>query len=164
VVTCNAGWVNVNVLYSDGCECLDAGYGQSCNAATGLGTINVGSPDTSRNGNLPAPNEENWFIVTFAYTNQPNYHPHISLTPAAGTTMLFDVVNACGIGAPGCGLTGGGGMSGTVSTGNGWEVFGGGASNGQTYSPTPSVGTLYIRVYQTGGARSCAQYTLSVGG
>ena len=27
---------------------------------------------------------------------------------------------------------------------------------------TPSVGTLYIHVYQTGGARTCAQYLLQV--
>ena len=108
----------------------------------------------TRMGNLPTPNEENWFLVTFSYNNQPAYHPTITLTPATGTTMVMDVQGTCGA-APGCGLGGGNGM--TM-----WEAFGGGAPTGQTYSPTPSVGQLYIRIYQTGGARTCAQYTLTV--
>jgi hypothetical protein len=154
ITSCNSPFVDVDKSYSTGCECTDVGFGASCGNATGLGTIAVGS-STSRGGNLPRSGEDNWFVVSFAYTSATSYHPHIKLTPASGTTMLFDVVNACGIGAPSCGLTGGGGLL-------EWQAFGGGAPTGNTYSPTPSVGTLYIHIYQTGGLRTCAQYLLQV--
>src|SRR5581483_10880494 len=154
VSTCNSGFVDVDGVYSDGCECADIGFGQTCNTATGIPTIAVGG-STSRNGNLPAPNEENWFVISFSYTTATTYHPHIKLTPATGTTMLFDVITSCGAGVPACGLTGGGGLG-------EWEVFGGGAPTGQTYAPTPSVGTVYVHVYQTAGPRTCGQYLLQI--
>jgi hypothetical protein len=159
-LTCSGSYVDVDGVYSNGCECLDSGFGQSCNTATAVATVAVGGSAT-RNGNLPRNNEENWFAVPFAYTDQPSYHPKIVLTAAAGTTMLMDIKQSCGGGAFAC----------TDSSGAGvvqWETTGGGNPPGSSdkdgknnYSPTPNVGTLWVRVYQVGGARTCAPYTLT---
>jgi hypothetical protein len=97
-------------------------------------------------------------VVDFAYTNQTTYHPRIALTAAAGTTMKMQVI---------AGNCGGGNSQGCGSALDSWEVFGGGDPNGigngtPPYSPTPPAGPVYVRIYQTAGARTCADYTLNI--
>jgi hypothetical protein len=159
---CNFPWVNVDGVYSNGCECQDLQVGENCSTGTFYGTIGVGGSD-SRTGNLPSPSEENWWIIAFAYTNQPNYHPHLNLTSAPGTAMVMDVYSSCGLGAAGFGCNSGGDVANTTGLLS-WDVFGGGdpTNKSSTYSATPSVGTVYVRIRQIGGARTCAQYTLSI--
>ena len=152
VTGCNNGFANPDGSYANGCECADAGFGKTCGTSTLLNTLGIGGTIT-RNGNLPAVGAENWFTVTFAYTTATSYHPHIVLTSPSGTTMKMDIGKTCTAAA--CGLTGGTGVT-------DWEVFGGGAATGLTYAPTPSVGTMIIRVYQTAGARVCANYALTI--
>jgi len=149
---CNAGWLDVNASYADGCECNDTGFGLTCGTRTPLNTVAVGGM-LVRNGNLPSANEENWFSVTFAYTAAATYHPRIQLTAAAGTTMLMDLSTTCN--AATCGL---GGATAVLD----WESKNGGDATAIMYVPTPSVGTMFIRVYQTAGPRVCASYTLTI--
>ncbi len=154
IFTCNPGWANPNLFYSDGCECADSPYAKSCGGASALGTIGVGATPITRSGALPLANEENWFLVTFQYTTATSYHPQISL---AGGGFVFDVYTDCSFTPLGCATEGGSSVDRTS-----WEVTGGGNSTGLTYAPTPSVGTVYIRVRRGSGALSCSSYTLTV--
>ena len=45
-----------------------------------------------------------------------------------------------------------------------WDIsFTHPGSGGPNYGPIPNVGTIWVRVRQTGGARTCATYTLNLG-
>jgi hypothetical protein len=124
-------------------------------------TVPVGGTQTT-NGNLPANNEENWIAIPFAYTSATSYHPHLTLTAATGTTARMDVMTGCVTNTTGfaCNTSGDNGSPTGLLT---WDIQGGGdpGAGTQPYSPTPSVGTVFVRVYQTGGARTCALYTLT---
>jgi len=150
---CSSGYENPNGSYADGCECQDDSWGKGCGSATSLGTIAV-TGSTMRTGVLPLAGEENWFLATFQYTTATNYHPAITLT---GTGMVFDVFTSCSLGVLNCTTEGGQSTSRTS-----WEVQGGGAPTGLTYSPTGSVGTVYIRVRRASGSPTCGTYTLTV--
>jgi hypothetical protein len=151
--SCNANFFNFDGSYGNGCECGETSFGKTCGGATSLGTIGVGG-GTSRTGNIPSAGGENWFVVTFAYTSASSYNPRMSLTGSGGT-FLFDVYSNCSFNPLGCGS---GGQSTSL---NMWSVHGGGDVGTQTWSPTPSVGTVYVRVRRTSAA-SCASYTLTV--
>lgn len=153
--------MNVDGTYSNGCECADLGIGKNCGTSTVRPTIVVGGTQTT-NFNLPANNEEAWIAIPFAYTTAITYHPHLALTPATGTTMRMDVMTGCVTNSTGFACD----MAGDVASPVGlltWDIFGGGdpGAGTQPYSPTPSVGTVFVRIYQTGGARTCAQGTLT---
>ncbi len=153
--------MNVDGAYSDGCECADLGFGKSCGTATVRPTVAVGGTQTT-NGNVPAPGEENWLAIPFAYTTATSYHPHLTLTPATGTTMLMDVMTGCVTNTTGFACN----TAADVSTPQGlltWDIRGGGdpGAGTQPYSPTPSVGTVFVRIYQTGGTRTCAQWQIT---
>ncbi len=163
VNTCNGTYLDFDLSYPNGCECFDPAYGGSCGSPTGLGTLGIPS-SVSKPGALPHAGQEAWFSVTFAYTNQPAYHPSISLT---GTNFVFDVYTDCSFNSLSCGNEGG------IATGRtSWDVFGGGATNGvgctglgnctSPYSATPSVGLVFIRVRSTSSTVTCGGYTLTV--
>jgi len=93
-------------------------------------------------------------MVTFAYTTS-GYHPRISISDPRNVSV-FDVQANCSS-ALGCGTEGTASRGLTV-----WEVVGGGDQTGQTYSPTPSVGTVLIKVYNKSSALTCDHYTLTI--
>jgi hypothetical protein len=153
VLNCNAPWVNTNGLFSDGCECLDDTWSNTCGAATGLGTIHrpgLGTTSTSRAGKLPKPGQQDWFVVSFPDSGATSYHPQITISSDNGMVRFDVLVGSCTAG---------------VACGGGdtwWEVQSNGDPNGQTWSPTPAVGTVFIKVYQPTGTVGCGNYTLSV--
>ncbi len=157
VATCESGYQDANGQYLDGCECGgDDGFGHQCTAATPVGTLGAGGSAT-RTGYLTMAGVDDWFSVTFGNTGSVAYHPRITVSGGPpGTTI--DVYSNCSGATMGCGE---GGAS-TARTS--WEVANtNGQSNGQTWSPTPAVGsggTVYIRVHS--GTQSCNPYTLSI--
>jgi hypothetical protein len=155
ISSCNGGWANPNGAYGDGCECAQSAWGKSCGSATSLGTLGLNGL-VQRSGTLPTSGEENWFLVTFTYTSASNYHPSISISSQAGNAFVFDVFTGCGFNVLTCG------NGGDTTNRTGWDVFGGGEPSGLTWSPTPSVGTVYIRVRRASGGVTCGQYTLTV--
>jgi hypothetical protein len=153
-------------MYSNGCECADLQVGQTCATATYFGV--AGFTSYSRSGNLPSPNEENWWQIGFTYDSNPSYHPHLDLIAAPGTTMVMDVYSSCSLSGAGFGCTVAGDVGAPVGLAS-WDVFGGGDTNGNGrnnggagYSATPNVDTVWVHVRQTGGARTCASYTLNI--
>jgi hypothetical protein len=157
VGTCQSGWANPNGTYPDGCECQHSSWGASCGSASSLGTLGVGGGSVQRSGVLPTVGGEHWFLVTFAYTTATSYHPYASITSSAGNAFVFDIYTNCSFTPLGCGN---GGQSTSRTS---WDVFGGGAPTGLAYSPTASVGTVYIRVRRASGGVTCGSYTLTVG-
>jgi hypothetical protein len=157
VNSCNGNFFDIDANYGNGCECGDAGFAKSCGTSTGLGTLDLGQ-STSRTGNLPVSGGENWFSVTFAYTTAQSYHPRMSLSSAAGNSFVFDLYTNCSFNPLGCGDEGGSSIGRTA-----WDVLGGGAPTGQSFAPTPSVGTVFVRVRRAAGGVTCGSYTLSVG-
>jgi len=171
--------VDVDGIWSDGCECQDDAFAKSCAGATSLGTIGIGQ-STSRTGVLPLASEENWFVVTFNGARTTNsYHPRITVTSAGGDNIRFDILNGCGGSTLNCPNEGGSAAAVTnweeVSNGLG-DPNGIGCGNSTTacnstcnctsaYSGMPAVGnngTVYIRVHRITGSPTCNNYSLSV--
>jgi hypothetical protein len=184
---CTSGFVDVDGLWSTGCECTDDGFGKSCASATGLGTI--GEPgSTSKSGVLPLAGEENWFLVTFNGALGTGYHPHVSISSTGGDDIRFDVFNgaSCFSGTLSCP----GESNSAAANRTNWEVFwtngdpnatvglGCGASGGVDknicnscscssfgYNGMAAVGnggSVYVRVHRVTGSPTCHSYTLSV--
>jgi hypothetical protein len=151
VANCDSTHVDLDGVWSNGCECFDDGGGSDCGHAVGFGNIHIGGSG-SKNGTLPRSNQQDWFIVTFPDGGNQSYHPKITLTSSDGN-IVMDVFNGCG-GLSGCPNSNGAG----VKT---WESF---VANAASLNiPTVgSGGTIAIKVYRVGGGTSCAVYTLSV--
>jgi hypothetical protein len=158
IMTCNAGWVNVDGTYADGCECQDDAFAKACGANTNVGTVDVGQ-SFNEVGVLPVAGEVNWFEATFPENTLTTYHPKITLSVNPGSQFLFNVYDAtCAATAMSCGTEGGSSTARTT-----WEV-----SETDTLVPIsifPTVGTggvVYIEVYRASGAPTCSSYTLTI--
>lgn len=159
---CNPGFYDLNGTADDGCECQDAGKGQSCDMATNVASVGLGTSKTVT-GNLPAAMITNWFSVTFAGPTSVSYHPHIKLTDNPGNQFAFDVLTNCNTPVA-CGEAGKNG-SGVTD----WEV-----SNALTdansptstmWQPVAAVGTgsvVKVNVYRVMGNATCENYTLTI--
>jgi hypothetical protein len=177
IVSCNGGYYDVDHSYSDGCECHDLGRSRACGTATALGTMPLGG-SASPSGNLPVGGAENWFSVTFQGEGNKSYHPKIVLS-GNGSEFKMDVLSGC----PGQGGAMACGEAGTTSASTlTWEVSNsGGDANGvgcgdtsrtcnscncsSPWAPVPAVGnggTVFIRVFRSGGAVTCDTFTLTI--
>jgi hypothetical protein len=164
IVSCKAGCANLDGVYSNGCECCDdTTAGKSCGAATPLGAnpLALGGAPATASGVLPT-NDGDWYVVAFGSENNTAFHGHIQLTQNAGE-YVFDIIQGgCG-GAPlNCGEGGG------CTSKTDWEESYAGPNPAgdpadPTFTPVPTVGTVYIHVYRANPAMmTCDQYTLSV--
>jgi hypothetical protein len=134
---------------------------------------------TTRTGVLPLAGEENWFVVNFVGSGNVN-HPHVTI---AGTDDIrFDMMNGSSCAAPSLSCPGEGNSPATNRTN--WEVATTGGDvngiscgaacgpnqctcktcscTGTPYSPTPPVGTVYIKVHRVTGTPTCHPYTLTI--
>jgi hypothetical protein len=161
VGTCNPGCYDLNMMYSDGCECCDDALGKACNVATGVGPIGIGGT-TMESGQLPGMGEADWLQVTFNGDNRNKaYHPHITLTGNPGNQFAFDLDGSCGGGPLGCG------EGGSCTQKTDWEVYYGaiaGNNGDPNFAPVPAVGTVFVRVYRVSGGQTCDQWTLTISG
>lgn len=165
IMTCDAGYVDVDGTYADGCECKDDGYGKTCATITDAGTIAIGGKVTET-GVLPLAGEENWFEVDFNQYTATNFAAQITITPSS--EFLFNVYTASCSAVPAnqasnppggtCQDTGGSSLG--LAT---WAM-----SETDTLTPIgtyPTVGTagvVYIEVYRASGSPTCDSYTLTI--
>jgi hypothetical protein len=155
VANCDASHVDLDGVWSNGCECFDDGGGADCGHAVGFGDIHIGGGGNSRTGTLPRSFQQDWFLVNFPDAGNQSYHPSISLSSTDGN-IVMDVFNGCGGAYSGCPEQGSG-----ATAIKGWESYV--ANNASLSIPlVGSGGTMAIRVYRLGGGVSCTQYTLSV--
>jgi hypothetical protein len=177
VYACNSGWVDVDHLASDGCECPDDGGGKACSSYTDLGTIASGGSAPTQIGHLPLAFEEKWYRVNFSSppSSSPVHYANIIITSDDGS-IRFDVLRGpcTGTSALNCG-------DGGVSTSRySWDqqqvgdasgiVCGSSTKACQTtcncsrpaYDQVPAVGVVFIRVFRPGGAATCVKYSLTV--
>jgi hypothetical protein len=151
VANCDASHVDLDGVWSNGCECFDDGGGVDCGHAVAFGDIHI-SGGASKTGTLPRFNQQDWFVVGFPDGGQ-SYHPTISLS-SSDSNIVMDVFSGCGGSFSGCDDSGGGGVK-------YWENW---VANGASLS-IPLVGNggaIAIKVYRIGGGVSCVGYTLSV--
>jgi len=157
---CATGYLDLNMVLTDGCECQNTGA-QTCAAATDVGSIALGSMHTVTNS-VPSATGSNWFTMTFAGTGAANYYPHIRLTANPGSQFLFDVVGNCSQAPQACGSETGKNANGVTD----WEVSKtGGVVGGTTYTAVPAVGTagnVKLRVFRAPGAVTCDAYTVTI--
>jgi hypothetical protein len=168
VQSCTAGYADVNMAISDGCECQDRGAGQQCPAATDLGGVPLGAmfPAT---GNLPGATVSNWFSITFQGRGTASWHPKIDLTGNPGMQFRMDVFADCAGSQQACGTE-----TGTNATGiTTWEVQQtGGQPPGPSdqgglpnFTPAPDAGnggTVKVHVFRSAGQVTCDAYTLTI--
>ena len=157
ITQCVGQWFDVDTWYNDGCECSDDGYGQGCNlTTTQLGTVGQSTSLPNIIGVLPAPNEANWFQVTFGGTVGGGAKPKIVLT-SANSNIVFDLQsNGCGGPAWPCGTEGGNATN--VTSWDESEQNDGMHHN--TVSNNP--GTQMIRVHNKTSTPTCDYYTLAI--
>jgi hypothetical protein len=175
--------VNVDGVWSNGCECADDGFGKSCGSATGFNQV-VQGQSFSKLGVLPLAGGENWFSVTFNGSTDPSYHPQISIAATGGDDIRFDVQSgsSCSAGALNCAVEG----NAAATNRTNWEIvwsngdpnatFGVGCGDtsrvcnscnctASGYNGMPQAGyfgTVFIRVHRVTGAPTCHSYTLTV--
>ena len=156
ITTCDPGYVDVDGLYSDGCECKDDAFGKTCATITDVGTVDLGGKVTET-GVLPLASEQNWFKVDFADYTSATFDAQITISPSS--EFLFNVYAAsCTPTLLACG------DEGTTSTGlASWAM-----SETDTLVPIatfPTVGpagVVYVEVYRKSGAPTCDSYTLTI--
>jgi hypothetical protein len=158
IATCVDRWLDLNKVYADGCECANNIFPKSCDQLPPVKTLAVGQSQTIV-GDLPLANETNWFGVNFAYVNTLAYHPFISVVSSSASPMVMDVSTSCGGSPIACPAE----NSHAVAVSN-WEVIAaaGDPSRPNEYQPTPSVGTVYFKVYRQSGALTCDHYTVTI--
>ena len=157
VATCNAGFFDVDGFYSTGCECVDDAYSNSCAGAVDVGDVAPGG-STSVTGTLPLSSDVDWIRVSFpAGTGRPSAGtPTVSFSARPATNYYFDVYYNCSAAAA-CG-------SGAATNRTDYSFVDNQSSGATAYSVngTGWPEDLYIRVHRTGGAATCAQYSLSI--
>ena len=168
VGACDAGYVHLSPLYSDGCDCKDLAGSHVCTAPTNEGTVAPGT-SVSVLSNMPVSGRDDFYLVTFGSLSDTSAHPHIQFTTNPGSALAFDVeVNCAGV-ALGCQVETG------SSTGNtDWEISYAGPSppadpTKPTFTPitgssgplaSAATGSLIVRVYRASGAPTCDSYVL----
>jgi hypothetical protein len=169
VTSCTAGYYNQNGVFSDGCECAADTHGDTCAAATDVGTLPVGS-NVSRTGNLVPTGDSDWFRIQFQASPTCSYKPKVTVS-AGGLPVVMRVYTACASGTPSGGVacsTAETGTSGSkdITT---WE-YNNSATCGDnlTIDPTPATGayittpaTVWVRVFASGRSTSCLPFTLT---
>ena len=155
---CDANWVDVNSnLQSDGCECHDVpeDAGTDCQTSKDLGSLTSSGATSLFEvvGTIPVPTRSDWYRIAIP-GNRTAAGFSIKFTPATSNLFRFEVVKGCGLGTYACQ------EAAQTSTGiTSWE-FKDTCGNSCTTQNETLPNIAYIRVYRTGAALSCDQYTL----
>ncbi|MGZ3424044.1 MAG: MopE-related protein [Polyangiales bacterium] len=178
---CSTGFVDVDGIFSNGCECADSTLAHSClsvSSTTGdMGTVAVGSTKSSTNNN-PILGRDDWYKVVFLNTRTDLLsHPKITFTTNPGSAFELEIVyGTCGAGTPVCT-----GSEGSATAKQTWEASYTGSLAGvptdpawipiltpltaggpTAYTPvTATYSTVLVRVsYRAGAVATCSPYTL----
>lgn len=174
VTTCASGTYDRNKTFSDGCECTEDLVGNTCGAATDLGTIGLDATPLNRSGNLAGPgdSDEDWYKITFNVGPSCAYSPSVVLS--GGPAVKMQVFTTCSGSTPGGNFVCGGGSEPANSNAglDSWEfrhrvacgdlqgIDPTPATTG-TFLQTPSV--IYVRVFRAASTTTCYPYTLTIG-
>jgi hypothetical protein len=173
--TCNTGYYDLDLVYSNGCECGRDGYepsGGSCSAAYNLGTL-TDNPGTylTVTGNIVPSGDEDWYRVTVtddADTSADEFEFEVVFTTNPGTALRFDVYRGS------CSTLWCSGVPDCSSWYTDFRASVSGEIRGESPchdSTTPGYGynrcvdngtTYYIRVYRATGSTVCSSYTLRI--
>jgi hypothetical protein len=158
---CSSPRHDFNSTYSDGCECVDDSYGNTCATLTDLGGFGVGA-GTTVSGTIVPDGESDWFSVTFANATRgpSNGDIRIALTGPTAGNFALDLTTSCGGGSVSCGIGSG--------TGIGTYRFVDNAGTGSPLYAGPHMvtwpGTIVFRVRRTLSTTNCAaaSYTVTI--
>jgi hypothetical protein len=172
---CTTGFVDVDGIFSNGCECADSLTPHSCAAAKDLGTLSVGSSKLASSV-APVPGRDDWYKLTLLNVKDNNLaHPKLEFITNPGSAFVLEVVpDACGSTSPSCSE---GGTATAMTTWESYYISSAGSCGQANYSPIPTLlpssakrsctpvtdvnVTIYFRVYyRTGAAATCAGYTI----
>ena len=167
VQTCTAGYFDQNHQFIGGCECAADAIGDSCTAATSLGTLGVGTSVTQTKNLSPTTTDEDWYVVAVTTDYSCSFRPRVVITgdPVAKVTVF----TSCSAGAAGgplaCTTEGGDSSKANLTS---WEFNLNQACSSQN-AIDPYTGsyvtigtTFWIRVYASASTTTCAPYTLTV--
>jgi hypothetical protein len=179
VTSCIGSWQDTNLTCSDGCECAISTVPTTCGAgAYSLGSVPVGGTPISHTSNLfPAAPNAAYYQVVFTGNTNTAFHPRITLTDPFNE-FVMDVTTDCSVLESTmnvCNAAGDAPVAQAVST---WEASYTGPNppadpavypvTGSHFQAIPAPGTggtLYIKVYRTGGVITCNNaYTITVSG
>jgi hypothetical protein len=171
ILLCSAGYVNVDGMFANGCECADdtteatPGSGDSCPSTLSMGTLIEGGT-TTITGKIATAGDEDWYQVTFTDAGDPGdgscdpFRPNIVFSSNPGSQYRFQVYNTdCSTYATcsGASLTdfkyySGAGVNDCCQAGNvpGWNTC------------VDQSDTLRIRVLRSGTTTTCDSYSLLV--
>jgi hypothetical protein len=158
---CNSGCYDLNMMYSDGCECCDDTLGKSCQTPTGEGQLTLGQT-VNVQGQLPVANESDWLQVSFSNEGTKTFHANITFTANPNNEFVFDLASDCNGTLIACGE--GGSCQGKTQ----WEEFYGSQATGNpgdpNWQPIGALPALYIRVYRASGSTTatCDQWALAI--
>jgi hypothetical protein len=161
--SCPTGSHDVDGDYTNGCECLDDGAGNSCAAATPIGTLSSSGSTLSYSGKIPIGGVSDWLTVSVpsAGRGPGNGAPTISIAHMGGgaNPFQFDVQPSCA-GSFTCGS----GSPGAIASYSFRDDQSSGtrAYTGPHLVPWPS--TIVIRVSRIAPPTTCneASYTLTL--
>ena len=98
ITTCQSGYYDVDLIYSNGCECQDAGFGHTCLTAINLGDVNnCAATEIIVSGKIPGWHDD-WYAVSGTYENSCGGEFTIQFTSNPGNEFRFSVYEACGTG------------------------------------------------------------------
>jgi hypothetical protein len=180
IQSCSGNFVDVDGVYSNGCECADdpteatAGNGDTCGAVVVLSTLDEGGSQ-SVTGKIATSGDEDWYQVQFNDNADVSgscdpFRPNITFSSNPGGEFAFQMyTTACAGNAP-CGTanltsfdyfsgTTGGNASGTP-TNDCCVTFNSG--NVATNTCANQTQTLRIRVVRASGNPTCDSYTLLI--
>lgn len=149
ILGCNAGFYDVDSVYSTGCECGDDPIGNTCADALDLGVFNVGDSGTV-SGKLPVGSTEDWFRLSFpaAFGRPGGGAPRLELTASPDSSYRIETRTECAA-APSCSNA---------------TLFEFTDNQSPTYqvNSTPWPTDVYVRVYRTSTDPQCTDWEVSI--
>jgi hypothetical protein len=162
IAACDAGWINFDGAFSDGCECKTPTTSGTCGSPYNVGSLAGSGVWVSPVDGIPG-GAEAYYVVTFppSWTYFGGGTPTIQFYRNDGGNAVFDVLPACGASPYSC-ASGGSAGSATNLTQYTFSDY-----SRPYYDYYPSRGatwpsTVYIRVHQTPGTTGCPTYQLYI--
>ncbi len=169
VSSCNAGWYDVDKIFSNGCECQDDSSVTTTGACpaslTNLGFVGMGGTVNSTPGKIPAATLSDWYEVSFAETAyyHSGYSGTVNIRFSSNPTVIVSGVSTpefkLQVITTACGNWGG---CGTVLDQYTFDDTCTASGNNCTTRNDTWPSTVYVRVFRVSGAPvTCDSYTLT---
>jgi hypothetical protein len=155
IASCASRFYDVDTLYANGCECMDDAAGNTCGAASSLGTVTAGGALVT-GGTIPVEGISDFYYVQFPPMSGTfgGGTPRIRLAINDGGVYRLDLLSTCTT-LMSCG-------SGAPAGVSDWSFTDDGGSPGFRVRGVAWPSDVYIRVSRSSGGASCARYQVSV--